>query len=412
MVDDDDIVQAFLVESAEGLDELDRDLVALERDPGSRERLASIFRTIHSIKGTSGFLAFSQLERLAHSGESLLSRLRDGDLVMTPPIASVLLAMVDQLRGLLDVVASTGTDAVEAPGLAQVVAALDAATAAGAAPDLAPGATSDGAGGTVTGPPPEPPAEPAVPTAAERVGDSVGEPVGDVVAGTVDDPAVATAPESCPETAPESRSDAAAETAAEPVVPAAHAAEPAGSAPTTPRPTPQPALQPAPEPVLRSTEPPVADGAGATSGASAAAVADASVRVDVELLDTLVRLVGELVLTRNQIVQQAAGDPDQARTAQRLNVVASELQASVMLTRMQPIGQAWTKFPRIVRDLATQLGKDVRLETTGQETELDRSLLDAIKDPLTHLVRTPSTTASSPPPCAPPPASRPRACCP
>lgn len=378
MVDDDDIVQAFLVESAEGLDELDRDLVALERDPSSRERLASIFRTIHSIKGTSGFLAFSQLERLAHSGESLLSRLRDGDLVMTPPIASVLLAMVDQLRGLLDVVASTGTDDVEAPGLAQVVAALDAATAADAAPDAAP----DVAGVTVTGTAAETPAEPAAHADAERVADSVVEHVGDAVAGPVDDPAVATTPQTTPQTTPEA--------AAEPVVPAAHATEPAVVAPeaaAAPPTTPQPTPQPAPQPVLRSPEPPVADGAGTTSGASAAAVADASVRVDVELLDTLVRLVGELVLTRNQIVQQAAGDPDQARTAQRLNVVASELQASVMLTRMQPIGQAWTKFPRIVRDLATQLGKDVRLETTGQETELDRSLLDAIKDPLTHLVR-------------------------
>ncbi len=332
MVDDDDIVQAFLVESAEGLDELDRDLVALERDPGSRERLASIFRTIHSIKGTSGFLAFSQLERLAHAGESLLSLLRDGELSMTPPIASVLLAMVDQLRGLLDVVASTGVDEHQAPGLEQVIEALHAATEA-----------ATGSAGTT-----------------EPVTEPVTEP--------------ATEPATAQDTA---------EPATAPLVEASPLVTPAPIAEPVVQPVAEPVDQPVDQPVLE----PVADAVPTQSGASAAAVAEASVRVDVELLDTLVRLVGELVLTRNQIVQQAAGDPEQARTAQRLNVVASELQESVMLTRMQPIGQAWTKFPRIVRDLAAQLGKDVRLETTGQETELDRSLLDAIKDPLTHLVR-------------------------
>ena len=118
-------------------------------------------------------------------------------------------------------------------------------------------------------------------------------------------------------------------------------------------------------------------------------VSDSTVRVDVELLDTLVRLVGELVLTRNQILQQANADADAdlVRASQRLNLVASELQENVMRTRMQPIGQVWTKFPRVVRDLGAQLGKNVRLEMEGADTELDRSLLEAVKDPLTHLVR-------------------------
>ncbi len=112
-------------------------------------------------------------------------------------------------------------------------------------------------------------------------------------------------------------------------------------------------------------------------------------RVDVDLLDSLVQLVGELVLTRNQVLQRVEGaaDVELVRAAQRLDLVASELQESVMRTRMQPIGQVWSKMPRVVRDLALQLGREVELEMSGHETELDRSLLEALKGPLTHLVR-------------------------
>ncbi len=313
-MDDDDIVQAFLVESAEGLDELDRDLVALEREPQSRERLTSIFRTVHTIKGTSGFLAYQRLERLTHVGETLLAQLRDGDRYLDSVTTEALLSMVDGIRALLALIERTGTDDDESVQIEQILATLEQLASGEAAEPVAPTITS----------------EPAIPT---------------------------------------------------PVASVAAIPTPATSEPAIPTPV---------------TSVPVAPGVGPPDGPerpaeenTTSSLVDTTVRVDVELLDTLVRLVGELVLTRNQIVQQAGNgtDPELARTAQRLNIVASELQESVMLTRMQPIGQAWTKFPRIVRDLAAQLGKDVRLETFGQETELDRSLLDAIKDPLTHLVR-------------------------
>jgi two-component system chemotaxis sensor kinase CheA len=125
------------------------------------------------------------------------------------------------------------------------------------------------------------------------------------------------------------------------------------------------------------------------AGPGKRSVVDSSVRVDVELLDSLVQLVGELVLTRNQILQRVdtLADADLLRATQRLNLVASELQEGVMKTRMQPIGQVWAKMPRIVRDLAHQLGRKVNLEMDGHDTELDRSLLEALKGPLTHLVR-------------------------
>jgi two-component system chemotaxis sensor kinase CheA len=307
--EDDEIVAEFLVESHENLDQLDRDLVALEQHPDSRELLSGIFRTIHTIKGTSGFLAFGRLEALTHVGENLLSRLRDGEQHMTPEIAEALLRMVDCVRALLTAIESSGADA-----------------------------------------------EPAVD-----------------VDGAVD------AIRLCLESAPVSLAAVAVDPAVEP----AAQSEPEPAVEAVPEPMAEVAPEVDAEPLTESTVEASNDGAGRRT------VADSTVRVDVDLLDTLVRLVGELVLTRNQILQQAdvAADVDLARASQRLNLVASELQESVMKTRMQPIGQVWAKMPRVVRDLAAQLSRSVRLDMEGQETELDRSLLEAVKDPLTHLVR-------------------------
>ena len=146
------------------------------------------------------------------------------------------------------------------------------------------------------------------------------------------------------------------------------------------------APEPAREPVV---DPVVSEEVHDEDGAPKRGVVDSSVRVDIDLLDGLVQLVGELVLTRNQILQRAesAEDIELVRASQRLDLVASELQESVMRTRMQSIGQVWSKMPRIVRDLAHQLGREVNLEMEGHETELDRTLLEALKGPLTHLVR-------------------------
>src|SRR3954453_21187949 len=304
----DDIVEEFHVESHENLDQLDQDLVALEQDPRSRDRLSSIFRTIHTIKGTSGFLAFNRLEEVAHVGENLLSRLRDGALDLTPARTDALLQMVDTIRALLAAIeASGGEGTVEVAGTVLLIsAALE-----------------------------EAPAE--------------------VPAVAVPQPAPVPAVETIPVPAPP------APAPAPPVaVPAAAPVEPAGDEESR---------------------------AGAQPGRRA--VADSTIRVDVDLLDNLMLLVGELVLTRNQIVQYVArqSDQDLVRASQRLNLIASELQEGVMKTRMQPIDHIWSKLPRVVRDLGLQCGKTVRLEMEGRETELDKTLLEAVKDPLTHLVR-------------------------
>jgi two-component system, chemotaxis family, sensor kinase CheA len=304
----DEIVKEFLIESYENLDKLDRALVELEKDPTHRPSLDSVFRTIHTIKGTCGFLGFGKLERVAHVGENLLSQMREGKMVLNEEITSALLAMVDAVRAVLAVIESTGAEGdQEYPELIELLTSL-ASGESKAAP------------------------APVVPVKFQ-------EPA---PAAVVPEPAAATAP--VPEVAP---------------------AVPVSAAPAAP-------AQPAPE---------KAEGSRSMS--------DSTVRVDVSLLDKLMNLVGELVLGRNQILQLANTYTDTAfiNVGQRLNLITTELQENVMKTRMQPIANVWNKFPRVVRDVAGELGKKVHLEMVGKETELDRTIIEAIKDPLTHIIR-------------------------
>ncbi|WP_087509234.1 chemotaxis protein CheA [Cellulomonas iranensis] len=338
MDDVDEIVREFLVESQENLDQLDRDLVALEEQPGSRPLLSSVFRTIHTIKGTSGFLAMHRLERLTHAGESLLVELRDGRRTMDQRTTDVLLAMVDRVRDLLTAIERDGTEGdVEVDEVVALVEAVRAEEpqAAGAAPAAAPVAA---------------PAAVAAPEPVAAASAAAAAPVADA-----------------------------------PVAPAPAVAAPAAPVAPAPAPTAPAAVVPQPHP---APEPP-APAAEAAEEVGHLRVGDSAIRVDVDLLDALMRQVGELVLARNQITRLAAAADDVTlvRTAQRLDLVAGELQEGVMKTRMQPIEHLWSKMPRVVRDLAATCGREVQLEMSGGDTELDRSLLEAVKDPLTHLVR-------------------------
>ena len=304
MSDHADLVKEFLVESYENLDRLDRDLVELERDPSNVERLGSIFRTIHTLKGTVGFLGFGRLEAVSHVGENLLSRMRDQELILDVDITSGLLRMLDTLRQILRSIEDTGQEG-EGDDSA-VIAELARLNESSEPADEAL--------------PDEVPFEPAALEVVEM-------PV-----------------EVVPQAPP-------------PRPPARAAAEPASG--------------PWDGEERRST------------------VSESSLRVDVLLLDKLMNLVGELVLARNQILQLSSTLTDSAFVGAtgRLNLVTSELQEGVMKTRMQPIGTVWSKFPRVVRDLATTCGKQVRIEMEGKETDLDKALIEAIKDPLTHVVR-------------------------
>ncbi len=294
MTESDDLIREFLIESHEGLDRLDQDLVDLEKDPRNRDTLGSVFRTIHTIKGTCGFLGFSKLEAVSHVGESLLSRLRDGDLLLDAPITTALLGMVDAIREILSFIETSGTE-----GDADYTAVV------------------------------------------QRL-QELNEPRGPVV---------------------------------EHETPAAGIVAP---------PTPTPPAPPAPVAPGSSD-----DADGASPDDRRQGVSDSSLRVDVGLVDKLMNLVGELVLARNQILQFTSTQNDAAfvNATQRLNLVTSELQEGVMKTRMQPIGNVWSKFPRVVRDLASMCGKQVRIEMEGKETDLDRTIIEAIKDPLTHIIR-------------------------
>ncbi|NHC15429.1 chemotaxis protein CheW [Motilibacter deserti] len=354
----DEIVQEFLVESHENLDQLDRDLVALEREPGSRDLLSSIFRTIHTIKGTSGFLALTRLESVTHVGENLLSRLRDGELSMTPATTDALLQMVDVVRLLLSKIESEGGEGDV--DISVAVAAVEACLNAGNAPAPAPAPA---------------PAEPA----------AVQAPAEEPVAEEAPAPKRRAAAKRT--TTPRKR---AAKKPAEAVAVAAEEPQAQG-AEQAPAPVAEPAAAPAPAPAPAAAKPAPVEHAPEpnTEPQARRTAADSTIRVDVDQLELLMNLVGELVLTRNQIVQRANADHDMEllRMTQRLNLVTSELQEGVMKTRMQPIDHVWSKLPRVVRDLSSMLGKQVSLEMYGKETELDRTLLEAIKDPLTHIVR-------------------------
>jgi two-component system chemotaxis sensor kinase CheA len=313
----DDVVREFLGESRENCDQIDLDLVALEKNPDDSGVVARIFRAIHTIKGTCGFLGFGRLEAVSHAAENVLSALRDEEIAPTPAMTTVLLATVDLTRGILDAIESTGE---ESQGDDTLLISQLTELYRGGTPSL--------------GHAPAPPSEP--PPVEAALG-------------------IAPAPAPAPVVA-----------APPPVI-----AVPAVIPPVT-----------APVPV-------VAEKAEKTSEkAHAAEPQETSIRVDVSLLDRLMNLVGELVLARNQIVQfTGASDATFLGATQQLNLITSELQEGVMKTRMQPIGNIWHKFPRVVRDLALSCDKRVDLVMEGESTELDKTLIEAIKDPLTHLIR-------------------------
>ena len=333
MGENDDIVKEFLIESTENLDQLDRDLVDLEKDPSSRETLGSIFRTIHTIKGTTGFLGFSKLESLAHAGESLLGRLRDGKLSITPEITSALLALVDAVRGMLAAIESTGGDGDS--DFAGLIETLRNLQESGASPRVSRAQSE--------------PFTEGLPAKAESP-----LPLGQILiqSGQVTEEEVAKA--------------LAAQQAGDP----RHVGEIL---------------------VEQGAIPPSAVRAAVEEQTKiqTLALTANTIRVGVGQLDKLMNLVGELVLARNQILQFSAAQQDASllNASQRLNLITAELQEGVMKTRMQPIDSVWSKLPRAVRDLAVLSGKQVRVEMEGKETDLDKTVIEAIKDPLTHVIR-------------------------
>jgi two-component system, chemotaxis family, sensor kinase CheA len=362
---DGEIVKDFLIESGENLDRLDRDLVGLEKNPKDKYALAGVFRTIHTIKGTCGFLGFNKLEKVAHVGENLLSRLRDGQLTLNPEITTALLGMVDAIRQMLKEIESTGGDgAIDYPELRETLTQLQSGSPAaqGSVPAAVPAQVS-----------PEPTMA-AVSKASKRRKKNKHLAAAEAAASP-------TAVELGKGTA-SSRAESSFEhddgTTVSRALPATQQDD--GTAVNRALPVNSQgniAAKIEGQPPAQVADPKPRDAAAET------------IRVGVNLLDKLMTQVGELVLARNQLLQIAntVGDAGLHAVSQRMNLIATELQEEVMKTRMQPIGNIWGQFPRTVRDVALGCNKEVGIEMEGEKTELDKTIIEAIKDPLTHLVR-------------------------
>ena len=292
----DDLLAEFLTETLESLSELDLAVVRLERAPDDQPTLSLIFRQVHTIKGTCGFLGLPRLERVAHAGETVLDKFRNGSLAVSTDGIGLILTAVDRIRMIVDTISRTAAepDGDDAPLIAELNALAE-----GRAP------------------------------AARLIPAAIPLP-----AATL---ALETAPSSVP--------------------------------------------SPPPAPALAS--------AAAEATNDPAQARGQTIRVSVDVLETLMTLVSELVLTRNQFLQQlrSSGDSELTGPVQRLSHLTTELQEGVMKTRMQPIGNVWNILPRQVRDLAHDLDKRVDLVMHGADTELDRQVLELIKDPLTHMIR-------------------------
>ena len=295
----DDLTKEFIAESQEGLDRMERCLTELETRPDDAELLGEIFRAVHTIKGTTGFLGFDRLEKLAHAGEHLLGSLRDGRLAVSSDLISGLLRLMDGLRAILILIEETGGE------------------------------------GT-------------------RSGDEDGELIAELALLNGAMPP--------------------AEVEAELL----HTVVDVGEAGATSRPG-------APDSKVGGASSALVS--SAANRETNAAGNDKTLRIDVDVLNRMMNLVGELVLTRNQMLQSDMASSNFPELARRLDSVTADLRETVMQARMQPVGNLFGKFPRMVRDLARTCGREVRIEFTGQETGLDKSLLEAIKDPLTHAVR-------------------------
>jgi two-component system chemotaxis sensor kinase CheA len=363
---DSDIVKDFLQESYENLDRLDRELVGLEKNPSDADALASVFRTIHTIKGTCGFLGFDKLEKVAHVGENLLTRLRDGKLLLNPEITTGLLSMVDAVRQMLKEIESTGQDGEDTyPELLQRLAGLqESGVNESSAAIVAPAprsaakeaATAEKKGVDLH--PSQGKAAPPSQAVESKPNSGKFRPIRGKIGGLLVERGLIKPEALALALQEQERGDR--RRLGEILVALNLAKQEDVNA----------AVQ-----VLESKT-------------RESAAAD-TIRVGVNLLDKLMTLVGELVLARNQLLQVSnmSRDPGLQTVSQRMNLIATELQEEVMKTRMQPIGNIWSQFPRTVRDVALGCGKQVNIEMEGKETELDKTIIEAIKDPLTHLVR-------------------------
>ncbi|MBC8269209.1 MAG: chemotaxis protein CheW [Rhodospirillaceae bacterium] len=384
----DDLLSEFLTETTESLTELDGQMVQFEQDPTDSDILGNIFRLVHTIKGTCGFLGLPRLESVAHAGENVLGKFRDGVLEVTPEAVTLILKCLDRIRELLD---ELEANQVEPEGSDQeIIDELNAMASGQAAPspsvDAAP--VESGSAGNPSA------NEFGAPVAAELLAEVEAATSEGFSAASDEQMAAENANKGTTPPANEFGAPVATELLEEVMAAEAEGIKAASSAAIDAEMAAERAMESEANPPAAAAQVP----ARASSKEAAkkedkvpkeSAVAASTIRVHVEVLEDLMTMVSELVLTRNQLNQMVRGHDDSEFTVplQRLSHITSDLQEGVMKTRMQPIGNAWAKLPRIVRDLSVESGKKIELKMIGAETELDRQVLDLIKDPLTHMVR-------------------------
>ena len=379
---DDDIVQDFLIEAGEIIEQLDGQLIALESTPDDKQLLNAIFRAFHTIKGGAGFHGLDPLVAVSHQCEDIFDRLRNGALRTDAALMDLLLQVLDVLRAMFDQLRGGSAPQPAPPLLLARLLSYAQSKAGGAAAGVnaSAGATVAVAGAAISMPSAP---IPAIDVMAQIIGEMTAAPV------TACDPDLITeeefdalldqrqcAPANAPATA---AVDLITDDEFESLLDDLHGA--GKSQPVVATVAPEPAPVPAPRAAVA-----IAD---AALHKAAEPVKDTTVRVETETLDRIMNMVGELVLIRNRLVnlQATVGNEAVTQTVANLDVVTSDLQMAALKTRMQPIKKVFGRFPRVVRDLARSLAKEIELVMAGADTDLDKNLVEALADPLVHLVR-------------------------
>ena len=373
MDDMKEIMEDFLIEAFELIEQIDHDLVELESNPEDLELLNRIFRVAHTVKGSSSFLNFDVLTELTHHMEDVLNKARKGELKITPDIMDVVLESVDMMKGLLESIRDNGSDAAAGIDIKNICASLTQISE-GEAPSAAPEAPEAPAA-----PAPEPVKEPEPAVPAEEAAPEVS----DAELSKLSDSEVEAEIERLlkvrkAEDQARRASKGIAPKSPEEIAPAASAA-------------PAPAPKPAPS---RERD---ADKKVPAASSSSAVAQEQTIRVEVKRLDHLMNLIGELVLGKNRLLkiyddveERYEGEKfleELNQVVSSLSLVTTDIQLAVMKTRMLPIAKVFNKFPRMIRDLSRDLGKQIDLEISGEETELDKSIVEEIGDPLVHIIR-------------------------
>ena len=370
MDDMKEIMEDFLIEAFELIEQIDHDLVELEANPEDLELLNRIFRVAHTVKGSSSFLNFDVLTELTHHMEDVLNKARKGELKITPDIMDIVLESVDMMKGLLESIRDNGSDAAAGIDIKNICVRLtqisegEAPSAASEAPAAAPA--------------PEPVKEPEPATPAEEAAPEVSDAELSKL------------------------SDSEVEAEIERLLKVRKAEDQArraskGIAPKSPKEI-APATSAAPAPAARPAPSRERDTDKKVPAASSGAVAqEQTIRVEVKRLDHLMNLIGELVLGKNRLLkiyddveERYEGEKfleELNQVVSSLSLVTTDIQLAVMKTRMLPIAKVFNKFPRMIRDLSRDLGKQIDLEISGEETELDKSIVEEIGDPLVHIIR-------------------------